>query len=215
MSEQPSSFVYMVQECQAAIIRVRCAIDSGNGHAPEVGEDLELIRRSIMPYFARDAKGMERLAPGAGEETQQIVFDRLLDHIQSSTYPTLTTHFGAYLKSTKQRVLQKTWQQYVPPGHTKGISRLDAERQDDGGNLAAAVADPQAEDAFASVIDRLTLQDAIAQLNHDERQIIALIEAGYTNDEIARQLAISPSTATRRRKRAVAHLQRILHDTDE
>lgn len=215
MEKQLSSFAMMVQECQTVINRVRCAVNAGNGHTPEVGEDLEFIRRSIRPYFAQDAKSMEHLAPGAGEEMQQSVFDRLVEHIRSSTYPTLTTHFGAYLKSTKQRVCQKTLRRYVPCGHEKRIFRLNVEQRDDEGYLAATVADPHAEDAIASVIERLTLQNAIAQLNRNERQIIAFIEADYTNDEIAQRLAISPSTATRRRKQLAARLRQILNDADE
>lgn len=215
MSKQPQPYIQMIQACEAAIIRIRIAMRTGNGDSSEVSEDFAFIRRSVMSSFTRFADSVKNLAPDAKEEGRQAMFDQLQDHICSLTYPTLETRFGAYLKRTPLRSIGKTRKNYTQPGQTGAVSRLDAVQNDDGCTLGDITADPQAEAAFDNVISRMVLKDACAQLSDQERQVIALLVYGYSNNEVAQRLAISPSKVTRLRQRVATHLRQYFNDTDE
>lgn len=198
----------MVQDCQAAIIRIRQAISAGSTDTTGLHEDWELIRLSLRNYLTPVANIVDRSTPGSGEELQQLAYDRLYDHIRSPTYHSLTTQFGSYLKHAKQRILGIILQR------TRRIARLDAVR-DQRGCLADRTSDPRAERALDSVDNRLMLERALAQLDFPDRQIIILTELkGYSCIEVARKFGVAPSTVTRRHKRAIARLRSILDAPD-
>lgn len=215
MSKQAQSYIQMINACEAAIVRIRTAKDTGNGDSPEVSNDFEFLRQSVMPSFSRFANSLKSLAPDAKEEAQQAMFDQLKAHICSSSYPSLETRFGAYLKRTPLRAINKTRKHYTQPGQIGVISRLDAEQNDDGCTLGDITADPQAEAAFDNVLLKMVLKDACAQLSDQERQVIGLIVAGYSSKEVAQRLVISPSKVTRLHQRAATHLRPYFNDTDE
>lgn len=202
-----SSHEKMVQDCQAAIARIRQAMSDGNANAPEQHEDWEFLHGSFRHYLTPVANIVDRHMPGAGEEMQQLAYDRLCDHIRSPTYHSLTTQFGAYLKHAKQRTLGIIRQR------TRRVARLDAAR-DERSCLADHISDPRAELALDTVDNCLTLESALAQLDRLDCQIIMLIRNNYTCLEIARHLGVHPSTVTRRRSRAIARLRNILDAPD-
>jgi RNA polymerase sigma factor (sigma-70 family) len=202
-----SSHEKMVQDCQAAILRIRQAIIDGNANTPELQEDWEFIRRALRHYLTLTATIEDRRMPGAGEEMQQIAYDRLCDHIQSLTYHSLTKQFGSYLKHAKKRALGIIRQR------TSCIARLDL-AQNEGSCLADHTCDPRAELALESVVNRLALENALAQLDCPDRQIIMLLQNDYTYEEIARHFGIAPSTVARRIKRVGTRLRSILSVAD-
>lgn len=213
MSEHPSSFVEMVHACEAAICRIRAAICAEDSDTADVSADVEFIRQAVTPYFARHARKIQGLGPEAEEEAKQAMLDQLHDHIISPTYPSLETWFGSYLKCTAHRATKKTQRHFV--SFEQNHVRLDTDQDNEGYKPCEIVADLQAEAAFTSILDRMAWQNAMTQLSDIERQAVTLIMAGYTNNEVAQQLAISPSKATRVHQRAAVHIRQILHDADE
>lgn len=203
-----SSHEKKVQDCQAAIIRIRQAMRDGSVNTPEQHDDWGLVHRTLRHYLTPVANMLDRHMPGAGEELQQLAYDRLYHHVVSPTYRSLTTQFGAYLKRAKQRALRIIQQR------TSCLARLDTKQDEKHSSFADLVSDPHAERDFASVDDRLTLESALAQLNYPDRQIIMLIRNDYSCLEIARHFGKDPSTVTRRRDRAFARLRSILDAPD-
>lgn len=198
----------VVQDCQAAIARFRQAMSDGSVNTPEQHEDWELVLRTLRHYLTPVANMLDRHMPGAGEELQQLAYDRLCDHIRSPTYHSLTRQFGSYLKHAKKRALRIIRQR------TSCLARLDTRQDEKHSSFADLVSDPQAERDFDSVDDRLTLESALARLDYLDYQIVVLIESKYTCLEIASKFGIAPSTVTRRHKRALARLRSILDAPD-
>ncbi len=214
MDEGSSPYIQLIQDCEAAIVRIRAALRSGTAHAPEVGDDWERIRRAVTPRLTRYAMSVRRLAPDSADEALEAMFDRLLDDIWSLTYVSMETQFGAYLNSMPIRILQKIRRKYVRDDASLRIERLD-DRVEEGQSLHDTVADPDAELPFAAIGEREALVDAIAQLPAVERHVIQLRLAGLENNAIAHTLAVSPATATRIYQRAIKELQRRLGATQE
>src|SRR5690242_12627692 len=89
----------MIQDCEAAIIRVRAAIRAGATGAEPVGADLNFILDSVEERLTRYARQVAFLGPEAFEEALDALRDRLLDDIWSLSYATMETQFGAYLNT--------------------------------------------------------------------------------------------------------------------
>lgn len=212
--DEESSPYRMIQECEAAIIRIRAAIRSGTANAPEVGDDWEQIRSGVTKRFTWYARSVRALAPEADAEALDAMFDRLLDDVWSLTYVSIETQLGAYLHSMPIRILSNMRRKYVRDAASL-IERLDDDR---GGELPSRhelIADPQADGALRSIGDREALAQALSELSAVERYVIQLRLDGQENNAIARLLGVSAATATRINKRAVAALQRRLGATEE
>jgi RNA polymerase sigma factor (sigma-70 family) len=215
MDEGSSPYFTMIQACEAAIVRIRAAIRSGNQTSDVVGEDFMQIRQAVTPRLTRYAMSVRHLAPEAAEEALDAMFDRLLDDIWSLTYGSLETQFGAYLNSMPKRILYKIRRKYVRDDASLMMERLDAARYEDGTALHETVADPQAEQFFATIGERESLSAAIDQLPDAERHVIVLRLQGHENNVIAQFLGVSPATATRIYQRAIAALQQRLGPIQE
>ena len=77
------------------------------------------------------------------------------------------------------------------------------------------IEDPRATAPFEAVGEQEALLAAITHLPPDERQVIRLRLQDVENREIARQLGVSPPTATRVYQRAVDRLKRRLNPPQE
>ena len=207
MDEGPSPYIIMIQACEAAIVRIRTAQRAGNGNDEAVGQDFMQIRQAVTGKLTRYATSVRQLAPEAAEEALEAMFDRLLDDVFSLGYVSLETQFGAYLNSMPTRILSKIRRKYLRDDASLIVERLDADDDEDSPSIHEIVADPRAEQAFASIGERETLDAAIAQLPDAERHVIILRLQGYQNNEIAQLLGISLATATRIYQRAIARVR--------
>lgn len=209
-----SSYFQMIQDCEAAIVRVRAAIRAGATADEVVGADLHMILESVEDRLVRYAKQVAFLGPEAFEEALDALRDRLLDDIWSLGYTTMETQFGAYLKTRPLRVLQQIARKYGRTSVSPSMERLDRPAGDEGQTLGDTLADPAAGDPFDALADAdeqhertARLASAIDALPPDERLVIRQRMAGAENNAIARQLGVSAATATRIYKRALDRLR--------
>ena len=215
MEDASSPYIAMIQECEAAIVRIRTALRAGNGNSEAVGQDFEQIRQAVTRRLTRYATSVAHLAPESADEALEAMFNRLLDDIWSLTYVSLETQFGAYLNSMPKRVLYKIRRKYVRADASFILERLDADDLDDGQARHEIVADPRLEQAITNVGEREALHAAIAQLPDADRHVVLLRMQGYENNAIAQLLGVSPATATRIYKRAIAALRQRLGQPEE
>lgn len=215
MSDDSTPYMSMIQDCEAAITRIRAAIRSGNWNTSAVGDDFMAIRTAVAPRLARFARSVRHLSPGAEDEALEAMFDQLLDHIRSLTYVSLETQFGAYLKHMPLRVVQKIQRKYRPPDVSLTLVRLDAVGDENVHEMHETVADPRAETMLAAFAEHEDLNDAIRELTPEERLVINLRLQGFENSAIAQHLTVSPASATRIYQRAVAHMRRRLDYSEE
>lgn len=71
---------------------------------------------------------------------------------------------------------------------------------------------PCEPDFSDAALDRVSLQDALHRLHHEERRAVLLTQAGYTQDEIGRLLGISPTTVRRRYASGLQNLRKLLEE---
>lgn len=214
MREEPVSNIYLIQRCEAAIVRIREAIRAGNQSAPEVGDDLLAIWTDIAPRLARFARRLRYLAPEAEDEAMGIMFDQLQDHIWSLTFVSLETGFGKYLQHMPLRAIETVARNHGVTDVSSSTVRLD-HVDEDGRALHETIGDPGAEAAFAVAERNEDLSAAIARLPDAERHVITLRLAEVENNRIAEQLGISPASATRIYNRAVILLRQWLNGNEE
>ena len=207
----------MIQDCEAAIIRVRAAIRAGATDAESVGADLNFILDSVEERLTRYARQVAFLGPEAFEEALDALRDRLLDDIWSLGYATMETQFGAYLNTRPLRVLQQIARKYGRMPVSSSLERLDRPAGAEGQRLGEMIADPAASDALDELADQEELRDllarlagAIAALPPDERLVVQQRMAGVENNAIAQQLGASAATASRVYRRALERLRQAL-----
>ena len=205
----------MIQECEAAIVRIRAALRAGNTSSEEVGADFEFITRSVTPRLIGLARRELWISPVLLEEALDAMRDRIFDDIWSLTFVSLETQFGAYLRSMATRVLFNLQRKHFPQGVSEPVERLDEPVGEDGLLRHETVDDPRAMEPFQTLGDDEELREAIAGLPPDERQVIRLRLQDVENNEIARQLGVSAATATRIYQRAVDRLRRGLNPPQE
>ena len=214
MAEQPRGF-QLIQECEAAIGRIRAAIATGAGGGDAVGADWEFIHRAVQPRFVSYARQVRWMGDQVFEEALLAMNDRLFDNIWSTTYPSLETGFGSYLHHMPQRVLQETTRKYRPNAVSSLIEHLDETVGEDGLPLHELVEDPRAEAAINVLADRQDVREAIAQLPPLEQEVVMLRLQDVDNNTIARRFEVAPATATRIWQRALAMLRELLIDPEE
>ena len=214
MSDDPNPSIALIQECEAAIIRIRAAIRAGNGHAPNVGDDFMAIWNAITPRLARFARRVRDLAPEAEDEAMDVMFDQLQKHVWSLTYVSLETGFGKYLQHMPLRAIQTVTRKHGVTDVSPFVARLDAVNED-GLALHETIADNSADAAFAAVEHNEDLYAAIARLPDAERHVITMRLAEVDNNEIARWLGISAPSASRIYHRALTLLRQWLNGNEE
>jgi RNA polymerase sigma factor (sigma-70 family) len=215
MGEESSPYILRIQECEAAIVRIRSAIRADRSSSEQVAQDFELILAASMPSFVRYARSVRWVSPTAEEEAIETMGERLLLDIWSLTFPSLETKFGSYLTSMPIRVVQTLRRKLVLNPVSSPLERLDEPIGDEGMLRHEAVGDPRAEAGVGAIAQREALQQALAALPALEREVFLLRYDGATNNEIAQRLAVSPSTATRIYQRAVDELRRRLEAPEE
>jgi DNA-directed RNA polymerase specialized sigma24 family protein len=199
-----SSYIAMIQACEAAIMRVRTAIRAGMQDTEAVGNDLTFIFDSVEARLIRYAKQVASYGPEAFEEALDALRDRLLDDIWSLSYQTMEIQFGAYLNTRPLRVLQQIARKYHRTSVSHSIERLDHPTGEDGQMLGDTIADPLAAAAIDQIADDderqntlARLQAAINTLPDDERLVVQQRSAGISNNDIAALLGVSIATASR------------------
>jgi len=214
---EQSSYIAMIQACEAAIVRVRAAIHAGTQDTEAVGNDLTFIFDSVEARLSRYAKQVASYGPVAFEEALDALHDRLLDDIWSLSYQTMETQFGAYLNTRPLRVLQQIARKYNRTSVSHSIERLDHPTGEDGQILGDTIADPFAEAAIDQIADDderqstlARLQAAINTLPDDERLVVQQRGTGISNNDIAALLGVSIATASRIYTRARERLQELL-----
>ena len=215
MANEISPHIQIIQDCEAAIGRIRAAIRAGTGGDEAVGEDWERIRRVVEPRFVRYARSLRAMGPVAVEEALNALYDRLLDDIWNLNYPSLEWGFGAYLKTVPLRVLERTARNHRAPGASYLLEHLDDMGTEDGMSRHEMIEDQRAEHPFQAIGDQQELQAAIERLPAPERQVILLRLHEVENNAIASRLGVAPATATRIYQRAVILLQASLNPPNE
>lgn len=214
MEEQPRGF-QLIQECEAAIVRIRTAIREGRGNTDDVGAEWEFIQRSVQPRFIAYARRLRWMGAQVFEEALLAMNDRLFDNIWSLTFPSLETGLGSYLHHMPWRVLQETARKYRPDGVSQLIEHLDETIGEDGMQRHEMVEDPRAEAAIGGLADRHDLREAIDRLPALEQEVVRLRLQDIDNNAIAHRLGVAPATATRIWKRAVEMLKQQLDAPEE
>lgn len=214
MAELPRGF-QLIQECEAAIVRIRAAIAAGAGNADTVGDDWDFIQRSVQPRFVSYARRLRWMGGHVFEEALLAMNERLFDNIWSTTFPSLETGFGSYLRHMPQRILQETARKYRPDGVSSLIEHLDETVGEDGQSLHELVEDPRAEAEVNTLADRQDVREAIAQLPALEQEVVMLRLQDVDNGTIARRFEVAPATATRIWQRALAMLRQSLISPEE
>jgi DNA-binding NarL/FixJ family response regulator len=99
----------------------------------------------------------------------------------------------------------------LSPGVTRAVISAFTEtpgaRAPFGPDPAGHTADPGATRPAASPARALVAPAGLASLTEREREVVALVAAGLSNDEIARELVLSPLTAKTHVSRAMTKLQ--------
>jgi RNA polymerase sigma factor (sigma-70 family) len=214
MSELPRGFE-RIQECEAAIVRIRASLRSGASDDETVGADWEFIRQAVQPRFVSYARRLRWMGGQVFEEALLAMNDRLFDNVWSLTFPSLETGLGSYLHHMPQRILQETARKYRPNGVSELIEHLDETVGEDGVQRHELVEDPRAEAAFDALADRQDVREAIERLPALEREVVTLRLQDVDNGTIARRLELSPATATRIWQRAAEMLRQALNPPEE
>lgn len=215
MTNEISPHIQIIQDCEAAIGRIRAAIRAGIGGGEAAGEEWERIRRAVEARFVRYARSLRAMGPVAVEEALDALYDRLLDDIWNLNYSSLEWGFGAYLKTVPLRVLERTARNHRAPGASYLVEHLDDMVMEDGMSRHEMIEDERAEQPFGAIGDQEELRTAIERLPAPERQVIALRLHEVENNVIASRLGVAPATATRIYQRAVTLLQASLNPPDE
>jgi RNA polymerase sigma factor (sigma-70 family) len=215
MEEGSSPYIVKIQACEAAIGRIRAAIQAGQSNSEQVAEDFELVRTTAAPLFVKFARSVERVGPTAAEEALEAMEERLLRDIWSPTFVSLETGFGVYIKQMPIRIIQTITRKNTLGSASFPMERLDAPIGEDGMLLHEAVSDPHASAEVEAVAEREALQQALAQLPPMERQALMLRMQGESNNMVAESLGVSQATASRLYRRAVDQLKRLLGPSEE
>jgi len=141
--------------------------------------------------------------------------DKLLDDIWKASFPSLETGFGKYLEHMPARVVDRTKRNYRAGDASELIERLDEAVFEDGAVRHESVEDPKASAQFGALLDNADLRQALDQLPEPERTVVELRMKDMENADIARHLGVSPPTATRIWKHAVALLRQFLDGAGE
>ncbi len=216
MDEATPRHIQEIQACEAAILRIRAAIQNNQGDSPDVAADYEMMLRVAHARLMHYARQVEHLGPEAKEEAYEAMVDRLTDDLlKTESFPSMATGFGSYLETMPVRVLQRIRRKYQPADASLTIERLDAQPVGDELALHATVADPRAEWPFESLAEREVLATALARLPDGDRRVFLLRMEGWDNNSIAARLGVSPATATRIYQRAADALRRFLDIPEE
>ena len=78
---------------------------------------------------------------------------------------------------------------------------------------ALEAAEPSPEHAAVAADTRARLLDAVRKLPHGHRQVVTLLLEGFTNDEVAETLGLTPNNVAVRLNRAKSELRRLLGET--
>ncbi|HYN88441.1 MAG TPA: sigma-70 family RNA polymerase sigma factor [Ardenticatenaceae bacterium] len=215
MAAQPSSSsqhrgIARIQQCEAAIRQIRAAIRAGERDSPEARSAFEALMAVVDPLMLRQASRLSWISPAAVADAYDMMYDRLIAHLFSPTFPSLETKFGAYLVSMPIRVLGQVRRKYGRDQVSIAVERLDVPVRDESLPLYELIEDPQATGAVDALADREVLAQALAQLPAEERVAFTLRVEGEANNAIAQTLGVSPATATRLYQRAQRRLRVLL-----
>ncbi len=212
MKTDASSPAYFtkIQECEAAIVRIRAAIRAGVGSNEQVGADFEMIRKAVTPRLISYTRQFGGPESSAGLEALDAMYDRLFDDIWSLSFVSLETQFGAYLRSMPIRVIQNIRRKYAMPGSKTPLERLDEVSREEGLPRHELEGDARAESALYAIGDREVIAEALAQLAPEERLVIDWRLDGLMNGTIAQKLGVSEPTATRIYQRAVKKIRAVV-----
>jgi DNA-binding NarL/FixJ family response regulator len=164
------------------------------GEAAHGGEAVELVRRAHPDVMLMDIRmpGVDGLAA-----TRAITGDPALEAtkvVVLTTYE-LDEYVFEALRAGASGFLTKD----VDPDDLREAVRTVAA----GHALLAPSVTRRVVDAFASSVPRPKAPERLDQLTDRERQVLALIARGLSNDELAERLIVSPLTAK-------THVSRIL-----
>lgn len=208
----PSPRILVIQDCETAIARIRAAIRAEQTDNDAVAADFERIERAARPALESYASWATAWGPEAEQEALEAMLNRLFDDVWKLTFPSLETGFGAYLHTMPIQELRRLKRNFVSPGVSLSLIRLDDFIGDDDAMVGDMIPDERASTVFDAQIDAELWQAAISDLPDDEYRVITWRLADIDNADIARRLQVSPATATRIYQRAVAHLQQRLNE---
>lgn len=214
MSTPVSPRILMIQQCQEAIIRIRSARTAGDFSSEAVSNDFAFILCSVTPTFLNEARKLRPISPLLDEEAFEMMVEQLVADICSPSYPSLTTRFGARLRSIPIQVRRTLARKNSPNRSLHEVVSFDAARHEQQ-SLHETLSDPYAEQALARVDDHLMLASLLLQIPAEERQVWLLRQNGMKNVDIARELGVSEATISRIAKRADQRLAQLYTAMEE
>jgi len=209
MPEPQSSYLQRIQECQAAIVRIRRARADGDYNSPAVAGDFTFVLTTVAPMFQRKARVFQGISPLLVEEAFETMVNTLKVDVCKSTYPSLEQQLGARIKSIGMAVIGAIRRKNSLDGRLLYSASFDAS---DGEALSHydTTPDPHGENAFTAVEDTAMLAPLLAQLSPKERWVLELkYLEGKKGVEIARELGISEVAVSRLLKAAIGRLSRL------
>lgn len=216
MSDNPTAPFAHIQRCEAAIVRIRAAIRTAQQHSDHVASDLAIIHEVTHPVFARWSKQLAWISSFAVEEAFEALDEQLFEDIWKTTFPSLETGFGAYLKTMPVRILARIKRKNTSASDSSPIERLDMPTHEDGVLLHETVGDATSAATIERIAEREAVDQALVLLPPMERRAFELrYIGGASNNEVAEQLGVSAPTASRLVDRAKTQLARILRASEE
>jgi RNA polymerase sigma factor (TIGR02999 family) len=164
------------------VTRILSAIEQGEPHAAE--QLLPLVYSELRKLAARR---LAREAPGQTLQATALVHEAYLRLVDTSKVPSWNSrgHFFAAAAEAMRRILVENARR------KKSLKAGGGHRRVELSDVAPAIEGPR--------IDLLALDEALAQLEAKDRRKAELVKlryfAGLTNEQAARALGISPSTA--------------------
>jgi RNA polymerase sigma factor (sigma-70 family) len=208
MTATDRSYFEFIQACEALIREYRLAQQAGDREA--MGSAYIQLLKKISPILTTRANQLRDISDGAVREAMDGMIDRLWHNINSTTFPTMESQFGAYLRSMPIRIVGKVREKYRPSEVSLQLEKLDEPVEAGQLPKSEAVADPRTSREPELAATRIDLQAALAQLSPVERLVAQRRLAGTSNNTIAEELGVSAATATRIYKRALEQLRPLL-----
>lgn len=211
--KQERSWHEVVADCQERVTRIRAALITDGTMTPAIAADRDAVILVMRNWILGQARKLADFDEDMVGEALLKVIVQFNRDLHSPGYTSMERSFGAYIKTTVNRVLfeiRRNVQKHA--ALSKGES-LDATIGDDGMERYELIEDTAPEtlaEEYREEQLRTRLYEAIAQLPYFEREVMTMKLDGALGVEIARKLNLSPVNISRIYHRVVAQLRRML-----
>ncbi len=202
------TYAARMEQAQEAIKEFRAALRAGNRAEAVVAYGR--LMDQIGPILARKARSMAGAAPAA--EALEDLRDQLQQDLFSPTYESMERYLGAYMRDLANRVRRRYPEKYIAKRASISIEATGENSPERGADTTREWEDSASQTMWETLGNQIDLQRALARLPAVEREVVKRRMEGWSNDDIANALGVSPATATRRHKSAMGALRALLGD---